>query len=168
MSNSRCNARKKGCSELEKTDPGKWAGEGYCKATAGRGTDHPGEGRCKHHSGRPPTHGRYSRYLTTTLGQEIEALREDPAPLNLQEELAAARALLKRALDQELVPQEKMRMVAEVSRLVKRIEDVRANNALTIKELQRVMSEMGRVVALHVDDQETIDEIRHDWRTIRL
>lgn len=165
----RCNARKKGNGDLEKLEPGPHGGEGYCGQRAGWGTDHQGVGRCKYHNGRPPTHGRYARYLSTDLGDEIDRLMEDPDPLDMEEELATARVLLGRALDNDdLSEPQRMGLVGEVSKIVKRIEDVRAANAVSLPELTRLMTEMGRVVAYHVDDQETIDEIRQEWRSIRL
>lgn len=167
----RCNGRKKGWgSEVPKVDPGgEWAGEGYCKQPAGWRTDHPGTGRCKFHNGRPPTHGRYSRYLETQLGDAIKELEEDPDPLDLTEEVHLARALLQRALDNEsLTDSDRMGLVSDLSKIVKRIEDVHAQNAISLPDLNRLMTEMGRVVAHHVDDQETIDAIREEWRTIRL
>lgn len=166
----RCNGRKKGwADEVPKVSPGEWAGEGYCKAEAGKGTDHLGEGRCKHHNGRPPTHGRYSRYLETQLGDAIREFEEDPDPLDLTEEVHLARALLRRALDDEsLADSDRMDLVSEVSKIVKRIEDARSQNAISVPELTRLMTEMGRIVAHHVEDQDTIDAIREEWRTIRL
>jgi len=50
-----------------------WSGkrQKYCRAPAGRETDHVGEGRCKYHDGRPPTHGWRSARLAKrpTLGE---------------------------------------------------------------------------------------------------
>lgn len=166
----RCNGRKSGyADQVPKEPPGEHAGDGYCGQTAGWGTDHPGTGRCKFHNGRPPTHGRYSRYLKTSLGDEIDRLREDPDPLDLTEEVHLARALLRRALDNDdFSDASRMSLVSEISKIVKRIEDVRAQNAISVKDLQRLMMEMGRVVAQHVEDQEIIDRIRDEWRSIRL
>lgn len=168
----RCNARKKGNGDLEKLESGPHGGEGYCGQPAGWGTDHTGVGRCKYHNGRPPTHGRYARYLSTSLGDEIARLKEDPDPLNLDEELATARALLARALDRDgedaIEVDQLMHLVAEVSKIVKRVEDARAASAISLPELTRLMREMGRIVAYHVGDQATIDEILHEWRDLRL
>lgn len=165
-----CNARNRGHADLEPAEPGSHAGEGYCKRKAGWGTDHLGQGRCKFHGGSSPVrHGRYARYLSTDLGDEIDRLMEDPDPLDMEEELATARVLLGRALDNDdLSEPQRMGLVGEVSKIVKRIEDVRAANAVSLPELTRLMTEMGRVVAYHVDDQETIDAIRQEWRSIRL
>lgn len=165
----RCNGRKSGYGgRVPKAEPGPWEGEGYCGQWAGWGTDHPGEGRCKYHDGRPPTHGRYSRYLKTQLGDMVEQFREDPDPLDLTEEVHLARALLRRALDAEgLTDSDRMDLVSEVSKIVKRIEDIRSQDALSRPELARIYSEMFRAVQHHTDD-ETAQKIASAWSQIRL
>jgi hypothetical protein len=54
-----------------------------------------------------------------------------------------------------------------ISRIVKRIEDVRAQNAISRPELMRIMQEMGRVVARYVDDPGTREKIQDAWLSIR-
>lgn len=169
----RCNSRKRGMTDRPKMDSGSWGGTGYCQQPAGWGTDHVGQGRCKLHGGSIPVrHGRYSKRLRSTLGDRIQELAADPDLLDLSEELATSRALLERALEkleeEELDVEAATRIVAEVTRIAKRIEDIRAQNALSIKELQRIMAEMGRSVALRVEDPSTLEAIREDWSSIRL
>src|ERR1051326_6754867 len=66
-----------------------------CGQRAGAGTDHPGVGPCKWHGGRSRVlHGRYSNFKAVRLGDLLDRYRDDPAPLDLFEELAASRALL--------------------------------------------------------------------------
>lgn len=54
-----------------------------------------------------------------------------------------------------------------ISRMVKRIEDIRAQNAISRPELLRIMQEMGRVVARYVADEETREKIQDAWLQIR-
>lgn len=60
-----------------------------------------------------------------------------------------------------------VRHAEAVSRIVKRIEDVRAQNAISRPELMRIMQEMGRVVARFVPDDGTRDKIQDAWLQIR-
>lgn len=75
----------------------------YCRQRAGFGTDHVGSGRCKHHGGSSRvTHGQYRRYdlsASPRLNELIEQYQNDPEPLNVMSELAAARALMHDWLD---------------------------------------------------------------------
>jgi hypothetical protein len=75
----------------------------YCRARAGLGTDHPGVGRCKHHGGNAPIAGglrrRYELRSSPRLNELIEQYQNDPEPLNVLSELAAARALMHDWLD---------------------------------------------------------------------
>lgn len=52
-----------------------------------------GAGNKKKPGGRPATHGRYSRLKREALRSLIEEYEQDPDPLNILPELAAARAL---------------------------------------------------------------------------
>lgn len=71
--------------------PGKW---GYCYARAGAGTDHKGHGRCKHHGGSTQAQAmRYAALGNPTIAELVAHFLADPDPLNLRDELAAARAL---------------------------------------------------------------------------
>lgn len=59
------------------------------------------------------------------------------------------------------------RMLDAVGKMVKRIEDIRAQNAISRPELLRIMQEMGRVVARYVGDEETREKIQDAWLQIR-
>jgi hypothetical protein len=90
-----CNARlKTRDEELDRAEPGEWAGEGYCKRPVS-------DGRCKDHGGnggRPPKHGLYSD-LRDDLQEYVDDALALDAPGDLQGELAVLRALVKRWLD---------------------------------------------------------------------
>jgi hypothetical protein len=46
---------------------------------------------------------------------------------------------------------------------------VRAANAVSRPEMIRIMTEMGRIVALHVSDPQVTEAIQRDWvRIVRL
>lgn len=83
-----------------KTGPheGKWK---YCYSRAGRGTSHPGYGRCKDHAGNTPaSEQRYAALLNPAIAELVAQFLDDPDPLNLRDELAAARALFKHFIDE--------------------------------------------------------------------
>lgn len=174
-----CNARKKD-------------GSGHCTQPAGSRTDHPGEGRCWLHGGATPIrHGRYSTISRERLRDLVDQYREDPDPLDLTAELAVARSLLHNYLEREEELQEAflkwntermaegkkphrppsledaIGLVSEISKIVKRIEDIRSQDALSRPELARIYSEMYRAVQMCADD-DTAQEIARAWQQIRL
>lgn len=166
----RCNGRKTDY-EGPTQEPGEWAGDGYCRQTAGWGTDHTGEGRCKLHGGANPTrHGLYSKTKRERLGDRIREAARREEPLDLLEELAVVRALLADYLAsrKEPDPGDVTRIAAEISKIVKRIEDIRAQDAISLPDLERLMFELGRVVRAEVEDEETVRTIRERWKEIRL
>ena len=60
------------------------------------------------------------------------------------------------------------RLLAEITRMVKRIEDVKAGSAISLADFYRVMTEMGRVVDLAVEDDVLREKIHDGWMEIRL
>lgn len=55
-----------------------------------------------------------------------------------------------------------------ITRMVKRIEDVRAANAISRPDLLRLMAEMGRVVQHHVGDEAVLAAIKEDWLRLKV
>ncbi len=163
----RCGAKKK-------------QGKGKCELHKGWGTDHVGQGRCKLHGGASPIKsGRYSTVKRKTVRELAKVFESDPDPLNLLPELAQARALYQEYIDRcELPltdknratwnPQNAAALLGEISRAAKRIEDVRAQNAISRRDFYRVMTEMGRIVDLVVKDGDQLDRIHHQWGSIKL
>ncbi len=166
-----------------------------CTQKAGWGTEHVGEGKCKLHGGSNPIkHGRYSGVTRERLRELIEQFEADPNPLDMTSELAACRALYQDYIErydeftdaliawhasydgdkrsakprQILDIAEAYRIIAEITRIVKRIEDVRAGSAISRADFYRIMTEMGRVVALAVEDGDMRDKIHDGWMEIRL
>ena len=60
------------------------------------------------------------------------------------------------------------RILAEITRMVKRIEDVKAGSAISRADFYRVMTLMGRAVDLAVEDPATREKIHDAWMEIRL
>jgi hypothetical protein len=166
-----------------------------CTQPAGWGTDSTA-GRCKLHGGKSHLrHGRYSRIRHEVLRDLIEQYEADPDPLNLLAELAAARALFQDFIErydanrdallawheswqkdggtvgrprQVLDIADAYRLLSEVTKIAKRIEDIRAQNAVSRPDLIRIMTEMGRVVERHVTDERSREKIKDGWLEIRL
>lgn len=165
-----------------------------CERPAGWGTLTPGFGPCKLHGGRSLVkHGRYSKTKRKALGKEAARLSADPDPLNLFQELAMARALfhdyLDRNAEQSIDVADAIEHVEAITRIVKRIEDIRAQDAISRPELIRVMTDMGRstehrftqlarrleefvpsAIATHVEEllTQTRENIADDWARIRV
>jgi hypothetical protein len=123
-----------------------------------------------------------------TVADELEAL-VGPADLDEEEQelegkrvrraIRDARQLLedlRRPLDdtkprQMLDLADAYRMLDAIGRMVKRIEDIRAQNAISRPEFFRVMGEMGRVVETYNDEPDPVrrlEKIREGWLSIRL
>lgn len=60
------------------------------------------------------------------------------------------------------------RIVSEITKIVERIEKVRAANAISRADLLRVMQEMGRVVQRFVTDGPTLEQIKDGFLAIRV
>jgi len=134
-------------------------------------------------------HGRYSRLKTEQLRSLIAEYENDPDPLNLMAELAASRALFQDFTDryvesvdvlilwsqsdeaakptQILDIRDACKMAVEITKIVERIEKVRASNAISRPELMRVLTEMSRVVSSLVDDPAALKAIKDAWLGIQ-
>lgn len=168
-----------------------------CQQPAGFGTDHVGAGACKFHGGASPIrHGRYSKIKREELRELIAEYEADPAPLDLLPELATARALfdgyvsrydeLREALmawnraevnergalvrPQRIPPLESvLKVLSEISKIVKRIESIRAQNAISRVDLFRILREMGAAVRRHNDEPDPVKRLKaieDDWGRI--
>ena len=170
-------------------------GTGTCTQRAGWGTEHFGEGRCKLHGGNAPIkHGRYSTVTRERVRELIATFESDENPLDILPELAATRALFQDFIErydewreallawyesysgdkesskprQILDISDAYKIVSEITKIAKRIEDVRAQNAISRADFYRVLTEMGRVVDLVVQDEALREEVRDGWMEIRL
>jgi hypothetical protein len=55
------------------------------------------------------------------------------------------------------------KLLAEITKIVEREEKKRAANAVSRQEMMRLLTEMGRIVALHVHDEAIMERIERDW-----
>lgn len=167
----------------------------YCRARAGKGTDHPGRGRCKHHGGSTPIKsGRYSTIERPRIRELIKEFEEDPDPLDLRPELDALRALFQdyverydefaeallawhnswESEDRPKKPRQIMdvatahKVLDTIAKTVGRIEKIRSDAAISRQDLLRIINEMARVVDARVVDDAIKQKIRDDWLRIRL
>lgn len=147
----------------------------YCKSRAGFRTDHLGEGRCNRHGGSTPIKsGRYTRLSTIRVRELVEEHINDEHPLDLLHELSLARALLqdyieRSAEDENAEPlAESIRLVERIARIVDTMERIRAQNAVTPAELNRLMLNMGLVVRQFVADDDACKKIQDGWLALRV
>ncbi|MEO8604140.1 MAG: hypothetical protein ABI629_16310 [bacterium] len=145
-------------------------GPGHCKRSAGYNTDHLGEGKCHLHGGATPIkHGRYSKVKRKDLRQHLAELAADPNAMDMRAELDLMRALVRSMLDRKKAdPVAEARLLAEATKIVERMERIKNANAISHKDLGRVMFEMGRVVEALVEDKAVCEKIRDAWLTIRM
>jgi hypothetical protein len=59
------------------------------------------------------------------------------------------------------------RLISEITKIVKRIEDVKANNAINQKDFYRLIQQMGITVKNHIDDKEALKAIAKEWNTFK-
>ena len=157
-------------------------GTGRCYLHRGRG-------------GAPVITGRYTFKKSPRLQAIYDQLAGDPDPLNLVPELTAARALFQdwvdrfdsysEALiawydsfkngDRDSVPKPRALLdIADgrnsleiISRIVARIEHIRAENAVSKRRLVEILEAMGKVVEMHVPDTQVLEAVRRGWLSIR-
>jgi hypothetical protein len=148
--------------------------EKYCRARAGAGTEHRGVGRCWIHDGgadKQVRHGLRRRYQSksTRVLEFIERQAADPAPLDLLPDLALARALLQEWLERDDTdPADGMKLVAEVTRIVERIEGINAKNYITYGQLKRFLFMVKQLLELHVSDEGLRRKIFGDLATLSI
>lgn len=99
-------------------------------------------------------------------------LRESAEPTERQlSDIAAARKFMNYMRGQEpaVRPREildssaAMQHVDIITKIVERIERIRAENAISRKDLNRLLDQMGKVVMTHVPDEAALGFIRRDW-----
>lgn len=169
-------------------------GEGTCRRPAGWGTNHVGTGACKLHGGCGGVlkHGRYSKVNRVRLGNLIAEYEDDPDPLNVLPELAAARALFVDFIErydtwreallawhasfnesdnpkprEVLDVSDARRLLADVVKMAQGEKKLMLDNAISRKELLRIFTEQRRVIE-SVCDAETVNRILKGFNDIRL
>lgn len=118
------------------------------------------------------THGLTSRYAKAKLAPRIEALKADPEPLNIGDELATARAYLADYLERHAQLDDDQvqvfsKLLDNVTRTVARIEKIRSENAISRQDLRRMVSYMTECMEQIVVDREQQDAIKRLWLKFR-
>jgi hypothetical protein len=155
-----------------------------------------GTARCTLHGalgGAPIKTGRYSKVKHKRLGTLIERHGEDENPLDLLPDLALLRALtedyinryddITEALlawhksnaadkDKHKPPRildlaDSYRLISEITKIAKRIEDVKANNAISQKDFFRLIEQMAIAVRTYVKDDEIREKIAESWNSMK-
>jgi uncharacterized protein YqeY len=154
-----CNARKRGNGDLEKAEPGPYAGDGYCKQQ----TD---GGRCRMHgrdAGPPPKHGLYSD-LRDDLQEYVDDALALDAPGDLQGELAVLRALVKRWLDNAGdLDKEALdaahKLLSEVRRTSDTIHKQLQRERLTKQEEEKLFATFAKIIRQYVPESDRDDAL---------
>ncbi len=55
------------------------------------------------------------------------------------------------------------KILSEVTKIVERIEKVRAANAISRPDLARILAEMARVVSTYLEDELMLEKIKNGW-----
>ena len=117
--------------------------------------------------------------MRESLGRLVAEMEQDPNPLDMIPELHQSRAIYAEYLRRcelpiedpqhlNFKPEAAQQFLTEISKIVKRIEDVRAKNAVSRRDLMRVITEMGRIVDTLVQDPKTKEQIRKQWLRIKV
>ena len=168
-----------------------------CQQPAGAGTDHYGKGRCRYHggsNGTKLTHGRYSGLLNESLSSLVSHFESDADILNTESDIALLRSLTHRFIadyeawlpavlawhesysEGKVGPSkpvkimdlsEAHKLLDTLTKAVERERKARAANAISARDLYRIMNEIGRVIETYVEDKDTLLKIREGMLTIR-
>ena len=169
---------------------------GECKQPAGAGTEHYGSGKCKYHggaNGKSLKHGRYSGLLTQELSDLVTHFEQDDDILNTESDIALLRSITHRFIAEyddwlgailhwhlsyqegKLAPKpvkvlelsEAHKLLDTLTKAVERERKARAANAISARDLYRILNEVGRVIETYVEDKDTLLKIREQMLTIR-
>ncbi len=177
-----------------------------CKLKAGFKTDHVGVGRCRLHGGATPVkHGLNSKVHTARLADRIEEHLKNPDPLNLLKEVAQLRAFAEDLMERwesiygvdgallawhesfltgasEPKPRQLpdfsaiTTVVDRVGAMVDRIHKHRAEGAVSLATMNRVMEQLGAEVVhalreMKIDGDtgtKFLEAIERRWGAIRV
>jgi hypothetical protein len=122
-------------------------------------------------------HGLYADITKhPQLSQLIEEFKASENPLDTADEVAALRAMVVHLLNgvrggrriSQVMIMAAGKLLSEVTKAVKRIEDVRSKSAVSRQDLFRILQEVGRGVDLEVKDEAVLRRIHEHWDRIRL
>lgn len=122
-----------------------------------------------------PINAGEKRALLDVLDEYEAQLRELDPTEQQESQLARARACVEfLATPQVVKPRtvvdlaDAVRFVDVLSKVIHRVEQAKAANAVSRPELLRIMTEMGRVLQAHVTDPDLLRRISDGWLAIRL
>lgn len=174
-----------------------------CLQRAGRNTDHLGFGRCSFHDSTGlATHGRYSK-LRSSIAEKLKRFNKRENPLDITDEIALMRGLfetfineydeIKEALKRwnEVEQEEAGRnarprrlpelsdafeMLQGLSKVAQRQQRIDMEDAVSRRELRRVLQEFARVVEQEIpkeipedlDGDELVRRIKDGWNNIHI
>lgn len=153
-----------------------------CHKPAGWATDHVGSGACKLHggkAGRPMLNGKYSHVKKTRLKESFERFANDPHLMNMDSEIAWARALLSDLLERHdtthdeedilrIIELEK-KMIDSIITAIEKRAKVEDRHTMTVAQARLLMLRAIDVQKkwleeMHPDeDPERIKELLEDW-----
>lgn len=140
------------------------------------------------------THGRYSGLFKQSIDDTLSHFVQDNDPLNLLPDIALVRTLTERFINQyddwyaailawhdsysqgREGPQKPVKilelndvhkMLDTLTKAVASERKARAENAISARDLYRIMSEIGRIIETYVQDEETLKKIREQMLSIR-
>lgn len=169
---------------------------GPCKQPGGAGTEHYGSGRCRYHGGKNGTklkHGRYSGLLTEELTDLVSHFEADDDILNTESDIALLRSITHKFIAgyDDWLPavlawhdsfnegklsakpikimelSEAHKLLDSLTKAVERERKARAANAISARDLYRIINEIGRIVETHVEDKDVLMRIRESMLSIR-
>ena len=181
---------------IERCGRPKKDGNGTCTQPAGAGTDHYGTGPCKYHGGinGSTTHGRYSGLFSKDLDDIISHFGADENPLDLIPDIVLIRSLTEKFIanydvwfeavcawhesfnegragpskpTKVLELTDVYKLLETLSKAVERERKARAENAISQRDLYRIVNHIGVIIETYVSDEETLKKIREQILSIR-
>ncbi len=137
---------------------------------AGQGDRHPGDANIKH--------GRYSRFMKTSLAEMIEAHEQNAEASDMTSELATLRALMQGVLEHIEEQDDPISLAALINTITKcvdsaglaitRMEKLKSGQSITYPEAIRLVNQMTEVLRQVVTDKAQVEEVIKGWRMIRV
>lgn len=126
-------------------------------------------------AGQRPIDPKKAEALLSVL-DDFEELRasEDDLTERQQKDLKLAREYIESMREpsaskpiQILDISDAYKILSEVTKIVERIEKVRAANAISRPDLARILAEMARVVSTYLEDELMLEKIKNGWLGIK-
>ncbi len=138
-----------------------------CSKPAGAGTDHKGVGKCRNHGGCVPIkHGRYSSIPRERLGKIMDTVWADPEPLDVTDDARLLRAMALKSEETDCSPDVTAEIVERAARVAEMGHKRTRDKPITLATLQRVLEQVGVIIAKHVRDPKVLADIEREWATL--